>query len=222
MIKCVYSGVSVIIYSILILALVLGLIALVFFKIKVVSIRIILTITILLIGLLVEGIGAGIFFIGDTVAKSISEQKSKDEKSIKSGIPVLASTGEKKDIFSRNEVARGNGIDLSIVDVTTIVENKYSRYDPNRNICGVEVKIKNIFNKSQTLSGSDFQIQSEKGTIFNYYPLSDKEFADYVFKPTEIQPNSEINQKISFDCEGSKKPLFLLYKGGEFLNYNIK
>jgi hypothetical protein len=215
---------TLVIFLLVLLAIVVGLMVLIIKKVKSVGLKIVLSIGVVVASIIVGVIGTGIIgfvSIGNSIQSAVEEKKKEDKTVAESRIPMISSTGEKKEIFNKNDVVKGNGIEISILKTSEITDYQELQYTEKKVLCAIEFKIKNLYKDRQTITSFDFDMQQADGTIIYPSYTSDKALAEYTFQSVELQVNGEATKKISFDCKSAKKPTTFLYKGGEYLNFSF-
>ncbi|GAB4147567.1 MAG: hypothetical protein OHK0017_09410 [Patescibacteria group bacterium] len=210
---------SVLILSLVVLAASIGSLVLLYTKSKSTTLRVVMTIVIVVLAVFIEVVGLiiiGGMALGEAVNNEV--QKSKDQMS---ALAPKNADGVNKPVFEQDEVVTGNEYQVKLLKTYKFTDGTSSQFFTKSEYCGVDVEIKNLAKDKISISSLDVQFMKEDSSVV--YPTSiflDDANNKYSLKTYEVEPDKSIVMPASAKCE--EKVVEFVVKDNKFRLADVK
>ena len=182
------------------------------------GVKIVLTLVILFCSLIVGVIGLSVWGLaefGSYIGEEISKEQEQATEKGKGLRPVLAETGESKDIYVIGDTVRDNGIEFTLNEVTKSTEGLFAETDE---YCKLNFTLKNITEDTINISNWQFEVRDSDGaeTTELIYSVPDDE--DLFKSNIDLLPEREITKFIAVECNSASSPYRLEVNVGSLLS----
>jgi hypothetical protein len=191
---------SVILFSVVMLAVVIGIIVALFKFIKNTPVKVILTIVTLIGGIIVWLVGISI--IGFAALDGILQDSIEEAQIQAVERTPQNQNGEEKETFEINEVVTGNGFEVTINEEISFTDTLFDGAEPTE-YCGVNLTVKHLDDYEYSFGTLDLAFRDDVNTTYAPDSLFFEEAneAEYGLKTFTLQQGDEATFNAPIQCD---------------------